>query len=63
MNFWESFVIGAAASAIRTFVKNPQVAAKYRDVLLHIYYDLGSVLAANGWLPNGDSGTLPASKQ
>lgn len=46
MNWWESFVIGAAASAIRTFVKNPKAAAQYRDVLEHIYQDLGAVLAA-----------------
>jgi len=48
MNFWESFAIGAAASAIRTFVKNPKAAAQYQTVLQHIYDDLGQVLAALG---------------
>ena len=47
-NFWESFVIGAAASAIRVFVKNPAAAAQYRSVLQHIYDDLGHVLESLG---------------
>jgi len=43
-NFWENFVIGAAASAIRVFVKNPKSALQYQTVLQHIYDDLGLVL-------------------